>query len=212
MRELEIGEHILIEDYQSVVLWRGNVARAGGNLVVITDEQAPPVDLKPNLPVRVCFSEQRWLSKARGRVLERDGTTVKFLLVGGDERIQRRRHVRVGVGQEVDVLVTSRDAGTPLRAELLDVSEGGFQLASAVAFATGDSVQLTCVLNGTSVRLAGQVVREWSGGDRRLVGVRASGLSPAARSAVARFVIEQSLAAGRNGRGTERALDQSGRS
>jgi len=212
MRELEIGECVTIEDHESVVVWQGRVSRAGGNLVVVSDPQPPPPELRPNTPVRVCFSEQRWLSKARGRVLERDGTTVKFLLVGGDERIQRRRHVRVGVGQEVEVVTTSRDAGTATRAELLDVSEGGFRLASPVGFGVGDSVQLTCVLNGTSVRLAGQVVREWSDGDRRLAGVRASGLSPAARSAVARFVIEQSLAAGRSGRGAERALDQSGRS
>ncbi len=31
MRELEIGEHILIEDYQSVVVWEGQVSRAGGD-------------------------------------------------------------------------------------------------------------------------------------------------------------------------------------
>jgi len=198
MRELEIGEHIVIEDYQSVVVWQGRVSRAGGNLVVVTDEQAPPVDLKPNTPVRVCFSEQRWLAKVRGRVLERENHTVKILLVGQDERVQRRTHMRVPLRQDAQVMIRRR--GTDARLDdaiVVDVSESGFQLQSDGPYTVGDSVQVTCCLSGASVLLTGQVVRAWHDGENHFAGIRTTGLSPAAHSAVARFVIECSLAARR---------------
>ena len=134
-----------------MVVWQGwpRLARRG-NLVVVTDEQAPPVDLKPNAPVRVCFSEQRWLTKVRGRVLERESHTVKFLLVGHDEHVQRRGYVRVPLHQRTQVTITGREAA-PLvaEAEVVDLSEGGFQLRSASPFSVGDAVQLQCDLNGT---------------------------------------------------------------
>ena len=198
MRELELGEQIAIEDYQSVVVWQGHVSRAGGNLVVVTDEQAPPVDLKPNAPVRVCFSEERWLTKVRGRVLERENHTVKILLVGHDERVQRRGHVRVSLNQETQVTVTHRDAeARTVDAEIVDLSEGGFQLRSSTPLAVGESVQLKCCLSRSTVQLTGQVVRVWQDAEFHIAGIRATGLSPSAHSAVAKFVIESSLASRR---------------
>ena len=199
MRELEIGEEIIVEDYQSVVIWQGRVTRAGGNLVVITDDQPPPVDLKPNAPVRVCFSEQRWLTKVRGRVLEREGRTVKVLMVGQDEHVQRREHVRAQVRQDLSVTVT-RTGSDPhdVDAELVDVSEGGFRLRTASAFVVGDSVALHCTLKTTSVELTGQVVRVWRDTEHHVAGVRSTRLSASAHSAVVRYVIEDSLAARRN--------------
>ncbi|MGA8090048.1 MAG: PilZ domain-containing protein, partial [Terracidiphilus sp.] len=208
--ELEVGEHILIEDYQSVAVWHGCVTRAGGNLVVLTDEHPPPVDLKPNAPVRVCFSEQRWLTKVRGRVLERDNHTVKILLVGQDERVQRRAHVRAPLHESTRVTVTRRDVEPQeVDADIVDVSEGGFQLRSQAPFFVGDAVQLTCTLNATSVQLTGQVVRSWRDADHHVAGVRAIRLSPAAQSNVARYVIESSLVARRaDALGSRRAIAQ----
>ena len=198
MRDLEIGEHILIEDYQSVVIWEGRVSRAGGNLVVVTDEQPPPVDLKPNAPVRVCFSENRWLTKVRGRVLERENRILKILLVGEDERVQRRGHMRVPLNEWTRVSITRRDTELQeIDAEVVDLSESGFQLRSTFPFMLGDLVQLTCPVRGASLHLTGQVVRSWHEGDAHVAGIRSTRLSPAMQSTIARFVIECSLGARR---------------
>jgi hypothetical protein len=210
MRDLEIGEHILIEDYRSVVVWQGCVTRAGGNLLVVAGDQPPPVDLKSNAPVRVCFSEERWLTKVRGRVLEREDRVVKILLVGAAERIQRRGHIRVSVSEQVEVSI-ARAESEPLivPAEVVDVSEGGFQLRSATPFSLGDMVQLQCNLNGAGVRLCGQVVRVWPGSDGHNAGVRATALPPAARGAISSFVIGRSLAARRKDAvGSRRTAEQ----
>lgn len=61
-------------------------------------------------------------------------------------------------------------------------------------FTIGDAVRLQCCLNGTNVELTGHVVRAWHDTDSYAAGIRTTGLSPAAQSAVARFVIESSLA------------------
>jgi len=198
MRELEIGEQIVIEDFRCVVVWQGSVARAGGNLLVITGEQASPVDLKPNAPVRVCFSEQRWLTKVRGRVLEREERTLKILLVGQDERVQRRGHVRVALSQPTQLTITQQgNASRVIDAEVVDISEGGCQLRADSALSGGELVQLDCNLDGTTIRLTGQVVHVWRDADRYVAGVRAVGMSPGARSIISRFVISRSLATAR---------------
>ena len=198
MRELEIGEQVVIEDYRCVVVWQGSVSRAGGNLLVVTGEQAPPVDLKPNAPVRVCFSEQRWLTKARGRVLEREDRTLKLLLVGQDERVQRRGHVRVPLNQEARVTVTSPGSQPRvIDAEVVDVSEGGCQLRTATALGGADTVQLDCALDTASIRITGQIVHVWRDGDQYVAGVRAMSMSPGARGVISRFVIDRSLATAR---------------
>jgi len=195
MRELEIGEQVEIEDFRCVVVWRGRVARAGGNLLVITDEQVPPAELKPNAPVRVCFSEDRWLTKARGRVLERAERTLKILIVGHDERVQRRGHVRVPVNHETEVSVATGAAAPRLvTAEVVDLSEGGCQLRCAAPLTAGDSVELECSLDGATIRLAGQVVRVWHDADSYIAGIRATSMSPGARGVISRFVIRSSLA------------------
>jgi len=198
MRELAIGEQVVIEDFRCVVVWQGSVSRAGGNLLVVTDEQGPSVDLKPNTPVRVCFSEQRWLTKARGRVLEREARSLKILLVGQDERIQRRGHVRVALNQKTRVTVT-RPGSEPqvVDAEVVDVSEGGCQLRADAALSGGDVVQLDCNLDGTRIRLAGQVVHTWCTDDIYVAGVRAMSMSPETRRVISRFVIGQSVASAR---------------
>jgi hypothetical protein len=198
MRDLEIGEQVVIEDFRSTVAWQGRVTRAGGNLVVVTDEQVPPVDLKPNAPVRVCFSEERWLTKVRGRVLEREERTLKILLVGQDERIQRRGHVRAALNQRAQVTITGQR--TPVQvvdAEIVDVSEGGCQLRSAAVLSSGDLVQLDCHLDAATIRLSGQIVHAWRDADRYVAGVRATGMSPGARGIISRFVIGRSLATAR---------------
>jgi PilZ domain len=198
MRELEIGEQVVIEDYRCVVVWQGSVSRAGGNLLVVTGEQAPPVDLKPNAPVRVCFSEQRWLTKARGRVLEREDRTLKLLLVGQDERVQRRGHVRVPLNQETRVTVTSPGSQPRvIDAEVVDVSEGGCQLRSATVLGGADTVQLDCNLDSASIGITGQIVHVWRDGDQYVAGVRAVSMSPGARGVISRFVIDRSLATAR---------------
>ncbi|HTD51106.1 MAG TPA: PilZ domain-containing protein [Acidimicrobiia bacterium] len=198
MRELEIGEQIIIEDFRCVVVWQGNVSRAGGNLLVLTGEQAPPVDLKPNAPVRVCFSEQRWLTKVRGRVLEREERTLKILLVGQGERVQRRGHVRVAVSQPTQVTITHQGgASRVIDAEVVDISEGGCQLRADSALSGGDLVQLDCNLDGTTIRLTGQVVHVWRDTNRYVAGVRTMAISSGARSVISRFVISRSLATAR---------------
>jgi len=195
MRELERGEQVAIEDFRCVVVWQGNVSRAGGNLLVVTGEQASPVDLKPNVPVRVCFSEQRWLTKVRGRVLEREERTLKILLVGQDERVQRRGHVRVTLSQPTQLTITRPGgASQVIAAEVVDISEGGCQLRAASALSGGDVVQLDCNLDGTTIRLSGQVVHAWRDSDHYVAGVRAMGMSSGARTVISRFVIGRSLA------------------
>ena len=206
MRELEIGEPILIEDYQAVAVWRGRVARAGGNLLVVEDERPPPVDLKPNAPVRICFSEERWLTKVRGRVLEREGNNLKLLIVGPDERIQRRTHVRVAFHQTVQVSVASGSTSRVVLGQVTDISEGGFQLRTETPLTVGESVQFTCCLNGADVQLSGQVVRAWQDGAEHVAGVRALGMSAAAHGAVARLVIKCSLPSARGRSAVHRGL------
>ncbi|MGO9876094.1 MAG: PilZ domain-containing protein [Acidimicrobiia bacterium] len=195
MRELEIGEQVVIEDFRCVAVWQGSVSRAGGNLLVVTDEQAPSVDLKPNAPVRVCFSEQRWLAKVRGRVLEREERSLKILLVGQDERIQRRGHVRVALNQKTQVTVM-RQGSEPrvIDAEVVDVSEGGCQLRADAALSGGDVVELDCNLDGATIRLTGQVVHAWCADGTYVAGVRAMSMSPGAGRVISRFVIGRSLA------------------
>jgi len=198
MRDLEVGDHILIENHDSVVVWQGKVARATGALVVVTDETQPPFELKTNAPVRVCFSEQRWMTKAHGRVVERENRGLKIRLSGHSQRVQRRGHVRVPLNQRAQVTVLSRDGETRVvEAAVVDVSQGGFQLRSDGPFTVADSVQVQCVLNGTSVQLVGHVVRAWRDAEGDVAGVRADALSPAAQSAVTRFVIDRSVAPSR---------------
>ena len=97
MRELEIGEQVVIEDYRCVVVWQGSGLARGRKPVGRHRRAGAPGRLETQRTGRVCFSEQRWLTKARGRVLEREDRTLKLLLVGQDERVQRRGHVRVPV-------------------------------------------------------------------------------------------------------------------
>jgi len=195
MRDLEIGEQVEIEDLRGVVVWRGRVARAGGSLLVITDELVPPAELKPNASVRVCFSEERWLTKARGRVLERAERTLKILIVGQDERVQRRSHVRIPVAIEARVSITTGTAPPRIvDAEVVDLSEGGCQLRGLGPVSAGDSVELECGLDGATIRLTGQVVRVWHDVNSYVAGIRATSMSPGARGVIAQFVIRQSLA------------------
>jgi hypothetical protein len=197
MPELAIGKNVSVEDYRSTVVWSGCVARAGGSLLVVSAEKPPPIDLKPNAPLRVCFDEGRWLVKVRGRVLEREQNTLKILLVGREERVQRRTHIRVPVGQTTQVSVTSHDSGTRVvAAEIVDISEGGYQLSSNTAFAVGETVEATCDLNGAFVRLPGEVVRASLEDDGWSVGIRLASGAPA-RKAIARFVIACSLSSSR---------------
>ena len=180
MRELEVGERVEIEDFRGVVAWQGQVIRAGGNVIVITDEQAPPAELKPNAPVRVNFSEERWLTKARGRVLERVERGVKILLVGQDERVQRRSHVRVPLSQATQISVAigkrrTEDGRRRGRRHL----RGRLPLCAArPPLAAADTVELECNLDGATIRLAGQVVSAWPDAGRYTAGIRATSMSP----------------------------------
>ncbi len=103
--------------------------------------------------------------------------------------------MRVPVHQDTHVTISGRDAELRVvDAEGVDLSEGGCQLRSAVPFTVGDAVQLQCCLNGANVQLAGHVVRAWPDTDSYTAGIRTTGHSTAAQDAVARFVIESSLA------------------
>jgi hypothetical protein len=195
MRELEIGERVEIEDFRGIVAWHGQITRAGGNVIVITDEQAPPAELKPNAPVRVNFSEGRWLTKARGRVLERVERGLKILIVGQDERVQRRSHVRVAVNQATQIAVASGGAAPRIvDAEIVDISEGGCRVRCGQPVAAADAVELAYDLDGATIRLTGQVVSAWHDAGCYTAGIRATSMSPGARGLIARYVIARSLA------------------
>ncbi len=197
MRDLQRGETVTIEDLCSAAEWAAQVERAAGGLVVATGDQAPPMELKPNSGIRLCFSDQRWFVKVRGRILERAERTLKIALVGSEERVQRRAHMRVPLAQQTHVTVMRKDR-QPLECEMLDISEGGCALRAATPFKLGEWLQVNCVLNGTALELAGSVVRAWDDGLRYCAGLRASGASPAVRYAISRYVIEHRLATARS--------------
>jgi len=195
VRELQVGETIAVEDHNSVEVWSGRVVRAAGSLLVLSDDETAPPELRPSSPVRVGFGDGRWYVKVRGRVLERDDRTVKIGLVGQEQRIQRRTHLRVPMNQQTEVVWTRRGVSLPsFTAELVDVSEGGCRLLADVQLFAGDWVKLGCNLDGTIVELSGAIVRTWPEGDKIGAGVRTLGASNHARYAISRFVIACNLA------------------
>ena len=145
------------------------------------------------------FSEERWLTKARGRVLERVERGLKILVVGQDEQVQRRSHVRVSMSQPTKISVASGNAAPKIvDAEIVDISEGGCRVRCPLPLAAADAVELECNLDGATIRLAGQVVSAWPDSGQYSAGIRATSMSPGARGLISSFVIARSLATAPN--------------
>ena len=135
------------------------------------------------------FSEERWLTKARGRVLERVERGLKILVVGQDEQVQRRSHVRVSMSQPTKISVASGNAAPKIvDAEIVDISEGGCRVRCPLPLAAADA----------AIRLAGQVVSAWPDSGQYSAGIRATSMSPGARGLISSFVIARSLATAPN--------------
>ena len=72
---------------------------------------------------RAGFGDGRGYVKIRAKVLERAEHTVKIGLVGTEQRIQRRVHLRVAMNQTTTVHTQGR-GGPVVVDEVLDISEG----------------------------------------------------------------------------------------
>lgn len=132
---------------------------------------------------------------AQARALAASGSFLRPLRRESSEGLERRRALRVGVDQTVEVTYPAPGAGGnhTCAAQLTDMSASGCAVRTVSELPVGHSIAVSLRIVGTDLTLPGKIVRAWRTDESPCehAGIQFDPLPPRTTSLVKRYLVEQ---------------------
>jgi hypothetical protein len=192
-RPIPVGARARVERAGGGV-WAGRVSYVNGEVVGLKTETNGAGGLVVGETVTLVFGDDDSMVSAQARVLAASGSFLRLSRRESSEGLERRRALRVPIGETVETTCTSQTDGTWTRpVHLTDMSASGCAVRTATPLGVGDSVTIALSAFGTNLALAGKVVRTWRtdevGGEH--AGIQFEPVPAATASLINRYLMAQ---------------------